>query len=128
MTQKESSRRIEEIDHEIAKLVEERLDASRKADEGIPASEIAQKCRRYERGFMNSLEQEYKDISGYERVLFQALFDMSHSYKYTMYGTKTELADRIKEAIGEEGWRKPYHRRCGIDAGKCQIARYTEVA
>ncbi|MCR5340294.1 MAG: bifunctional chorismate mutase/prephenate dehydratase [Saccharofermentans sp.] len=99
MTQKESSRRIEEIDHEIAKLVEERLDASRKADEGIPASEIAQKCRRYERGFMNSLEQEYKDISGYERVLFQALFDMSHSYKYTMYGTKTELADRIKEAI-----------------------------
>lgn len=99
MTQKESSRRIEEIDHEIAKLVEERLDASRHADEGLPASEIAQKCRRYERGFMNNLEHEYNEISGYERVLFQALFDMSHSYKNTMYGTKTELADRIREAI-----------------------------
>ena len=99
MTQKESSARIEEIDREIAKLVEERLDASRRADEGLPASEIALKCRRYERGFMNNLEHEYNEISGYERVLFQALFDMSHSYKNTMYGTKTELADRIKEAI-----------------------------
>ena len=99
MTQKESSRRIEEIDHEIAKLVEERLEASQRADEGIPASEIAQKCRRYERGFMYNLENDYKDISGYERVLFQALFNMSHSFKNTMYGTKTELADRIKEAI-----------------------------
>ena len=39
MTQKESSRRIEEIDHEIARLVEERLDASRHADEGLPASD-----------------------------------------------------------------------------------------
>ncbi|MBR3465135.1 MAG: bifunctional chorismate mutase/prephenate dehydratase [Clostridiales bacterium] len=99
MTQKESSTRIEEIDREIAKLVEERLEASQRADEGLPASEIAQKCRRYERGFMNGLEQDYKDISGYERVLFQALFNMSHSYKNTQYGTKTELADRIKEAI-----------------------------
>ena len=99
MTQKESTRRIEEIDHEIAKLVEERLDASRQADEGMSASEIAQKCRHYERGFMNSLEQDYKEISGYERVLFQALFDMSHSYKNTQYGTKTDLADLIREAI-----------------------------
>ena len=62
MTQKESSLRIEEIDREIAKLVEERLDASRQADEGLPGSEIALKCRRYERGFMNNLEKEYKDI------------------------------------------------------------------
>jgi chorismate mutase/prephenate dehydratase len=99
MTQKESTTRIEEIDREIAKLVEERLEASQRADEGLPASEIAQKCRRYERGFMNGLEQDYKDISGYERVLFQALFNMSHSYKNTQYGTKTDLADKIKEAI-----------------------------
>lgn len=99
MTQKESSRRIEQIDHEIAKLVEERLDASRLADEGMSASEIAQKCRHYERGFMNSLEQDFKDISGYERVLFQALFNMSHSYKNTQYGTKTDLADKIHEAL-----------------------------
>lgn len=101
MTQKESTRRIEEIDREIAKLVEERLDASRQADEGLPASEIAQKCRRYERGFMNGLEQDYSDISGYERVLFQALFNMSHSYKNSDYGTNTELADRIKKAVEE---------------------------
>ena len=99
MTQKESTTRIEEIDREIAKLVEERLEASQRADEGLPASEIAQKCRRYERSFMNGLELDYKDISGYERVLFQALFNMSHSYKNTQYGTKTELADKIKEAI-----------------------------
>ncbi|MBE7071076.1 MAG: hypothetical protein E7386_11370, partial [Ruminococcaceae bacterium] len=101
MTQKESSLRIEEIDREIAKLVEERLDASRQADEGLPGSEIALKCRRYERGFMNNLEKEYKDISGYERVLFQALFNMSHSYKSSEYGTKTELADRIRKALDE---------------------------
>ena len=101
MTQKESSLRIEEIDREIAKLVEERLDASRQADEGLPSSEIALKCRRYERGFMNNLERDYKDISGYERVLFQALFNMSHSYKNSEYGTKTELADRIRKALEE---------------------------
>lgn len=101
MTQKESSLRIEEIDREIAKLVEERLDASRQADEGLPSSEIALKCRRYERGFMNNLERDYKDISGYERVLFQALFNMSHSYKNSEYGTKTELADRIRKSLEE---------------------------
>ena len=101
MTQKESSLRIEEIDREIAKLVEERLDASRQADEGLPSSEIALKCRRYERGFMNNLEKDYKDISGYERVLFQALFNMSHSYKNSEYGTKTELADRIRKSLEE---------------------------
>ena len=101
MTQKESSARIEEIDREIAKLVEERLEASRRADEGISSSEIALKCRRYERSFMNSLENDYKDISGYERVLFQALFNMSHSFKNSDYGTKTELADRIRKAIEE---------------------------
>ena len=40
MTQKEPSLRIEEIDREIAKLVEERLDASRRADEGaLPTAE-----------------------------------------------------------------------------------------
>ena len=101
MTQKESSLRIEEIDREIARLVEERLDASRQADEGLPSSEIALKCRRYERGFMNNLEKDYKDISGYERVLFQALFNMSHSYKNSEYGTKTELADRIRKSLEE---------------------------
>ena len=101
MTQKESSVRIEEIDREIARLVEERLDASRRADEGISSSEIALKCRRYERSFMNGLEDDYKDISGYERVLFQALFNMSHSYKLSGYGTKTELADRIRKAVEE---------------------------
>ena len=80
MTQKESSLRIEEIDREIARLVEERLDASRRADEGISSSEIALKCRRYERGFMNGLEKDYKDISGYERMLFQALFTLMFMY------------------------------------------------
>ena len=101
MTQKESSLRIEEIDREIAKLVEERLDASRRADEGISSSEIALKCRRYERSFMYGIESEYKDISGYERVLFQALFNMSHTYKLSGYGTNTELADRIRKAVEE---------------------------
>ncbi len=101
MTQKESSLRIEEIDREIARLVEERLDASRRADEGISSSEIALKCRRYERGFMNGLEKDYKDISGYERMLFQALFNMSHSYKNSDYGTNTEMADKIAKAIAD---------------------------
>lgn len=99
MTQKESTKRIEEIDQQIADLVEERLGISKIADENLTKSEIALKCRRYERDFLSSLAGKHKPYDNYERVLFSTLFSLNHSYKNTDYGANTELADKIAHAL-----------------------------
>ncbi len=99
MTQKESNKRIEEIDATIADLVEERLGISKIADENLSKSEIALKCRRYERDFLSSLATKHSPYDNYERVLFSTLFSLNHSYKNSDYGTNTELADKINHAL-----------------------------
>ena len=90
---------IENIDKQIAELFATRLTESRKADEGMLPSEIALKCRRYERDFLVNLSEEQGEFEGYERVLFSTLFNLSHAYKITGYGAKTDLADKIRSAV-----------------------------
>ncbi len=99
MTQKESSKRIEQIDEEIASLVEERLTICKIADKDLTRSEIALKCRRYERDFLSSLASKHSPYDNYERVLFSTLFSLNHSYKNSNYGTNKELAEQIKRAL-----------------------------
>lgn len=93
MTQKQAGKRIEEIDEQIKELFKERLEASKMANETLTKSEIALKSRRYERSYLAGLESSNQLIDNYERVLFSTMFNLSHSYRNTEYGTRTELAD-----------------------------------
>ena len=125
MTKEESAKRIEEIDRQIAGLFEERLEASAAADRNLTRSEIALKCRRYERQFLGGLSAGFHDVDNYERVLFSTLFNLSHSYKNNQYGKLTALADRIHEAMATSPKEFPKSATVacqGIEGAYSQIA------
>jgi len=116
---------IEEIDSKIADLFAKRLSESRKADEGMLPSEIALKCRKYERDFLLKLSENNSEFEGYERVLFSTLFNLSHAYKLTGYGSKTELADKISCALENTPKQFPESAfvACqGVEGANSQIA------
>ena len=116
---------IEDIDSRIAELFATRLTESRKADEGMLPSEIALKCRKYERDFLLKLSENNSEFEGYERVLFSTLFNLSHAYKLTGYGAKTELADKISYALENTPKQFPESAfvACqGVEGANSQIA------
>jgi len=121
----DNERKIEEIDKEISDLFAQRMEASKKADENLSKSEIALKCRRYEREFLLNLAGNSGEYDGYERVLFSTLFNLSHSYKMTDYGAKTDLADKIKAALENTPKQFPESAMVacqGIEGANSQIA------
>ena len=125
MTQKQAGKRIEEIDEQIRELFAERLEASKMANETLTKSEIALKSRRYERSYLAGLETSNQLIDNYERVLFSTMFNLSHSYRNTEYGTRTELADQIKKALEttpQELPKSPMVACQGIEGAYSQIA------
>ncbi|MBP5260714.1 MAG: prephenate dehydratase [Clostridiales bacterium] len=92
---KDINKRIEDIDSAIAKLFNERLELTRQADEGLSASEIALRCRKYEREILGQ-------SGDFDRVLLATMFNLSRSYKLTGYGdNKSPLVEEIKKAIEE---------------------------
>ncbi|MBP5655351.1 MAG: prephenate dehydratase [Clostridiales bacterium] len=122
---KTEEQNIENIDKKIAELFAERLTESRKADEGMLPSEIALKCRKYERDFLVNLAEDKGEFEGYERVLFSTLFNLSHAYKLTGYGAKTDLADKITSAL--ESTPKQFPETAfvacqGVEGANSQIA------
>ncbi|SCW69826.1 chorismate mutase / prephenate dehydratase [Ruminococcaceae bacterium YRB3002] len=91
----EPDKRIEEIDSEIRRLFEERLEMTKLADEGLTTSEIALRCRKYER-------EQLGNAGDFDRVLLATIFNLSRSYKLTGYGTAgSPLVDEIRRAIAE---------------------------
>ena len=125
MTQKQAGKRIEEIDEQIKELFKERLEASKMANETLTKSEIALKSRRYERSYLAGLESSNQLIDNYERVLFSTMFNLSHSYRNTEYGTRTELADQIRKALEttpQELPKSPMVACQGIEGAYSQIA------
>jgi chorismate mutase/prephenate dehydratase len=125
MTQKEAGKRIEEIDEKIRQLFAERLEASKTANETLTKSEIVQKSRRYERSYLSGLESSNSLVDNYERVLFSTMFNLSHSYRNTEYGARTELADQIRSALEntpKELPKAPMVACQGIEGAYSQIA------
>ena len=89
----EPGKRIEQIDEEIKKLFEERLEMTRLADDGMSPAEISLKCRKYERGML-------VNAGSFDRILLATMFNLSRSYKLTNYGDgDSELVNRIRRAI-----------------------------
>lgn len=89
----EPTKRIEEIDQEIKRLFEERLEMTQEADRGMTSSEIALKCRRYEREMLVK-------AGSLDRILLATMFNLSRSYKMTNYGGgESILVDKIRRAL-----------------------------
>ena len=125
MTQNQAGKRIEEIDEQIRELFAERLEASKAANETLSKSEISLKSKRYERSYLSGLQSSNSLIDNYERVLFSTMFNLSHSYRNTEYGTRTDLADKIHNALEttpKELPKSPMVACQGIEGAYSQIA------
>lgn len=96
----EINKRIEETDKEIMSLFDSRLELTREADMNLSQSEIALRCRKYEREFLVKLAEESGDKESFRRVLAATMFSLSHSYKLTDEIYKdSKIARQIKDAI-----------------------------
>ncbi len=96
MAAETNEQRIRTIDKEVAKLLQERLELGAG---GAQDSQSALSSRSYERSFMNELEREYPGSRGYEQILFQTIFNLSHSYRATSGRSESDLAGKINTAI-----------------------------
>ena len=91
---------IRAIDKQVAELVEKRIRMTTEREQGLTPGESALQGRRYEREFLTAIEHDGDaEMESCERVLFQTLFNLSHSYSATQNGEKTDLAERIQKAV-----------------------------
>jgi len=95
-----ADKRIEEIDLEMSKLFSERLKLSKIADENLKSSDIALRCRKYERAFLADIANKDAEFESFNRVFFATMFNLSHTYKLTGYGElESDLINQIKASI-----------------------------
>lgn len=89
---------IDQIDNEIVRLFQERMDvaakiAEYKKEQGMP---ILQPTREREK-LAEVSEKSREDMQSYMRVLYSLLFELSRTYQER--GNRTELFDKIEYAI-----------------------------
>ena len=89
---------IDQIDNEIVRLFQERMDvaakiAEYKKEQGMP---ILQPAREREK-LAEVSEKSREDMQSYMRVLYSLLFELSRTYQER--GNRTELFDKIENAI-----------------------------
>lgn len=89
---------IDQIDNEIVRLFQERMDvaakiAEYKKEQGMP---ILQPAREREK-LAEVSEKSREDMQSYMRVLYSLLFELSRTYQER--GNRTELYDKIEYAI-----------------------------
>lgn len=89
---------IDQIDNEIVRLFQERMDvaakiAEYKKEQGMP---ILQPAREREK-LAEVSEKSREDMQSYMRVLYSLLFELSRTYQER--GNRTELFDKIEYAI-----------------------------
>ncbi len=89
---------IDQIDDQIVRLFQERMDvaakiAAYKKEQGLP---ILQPAREREK-LAEVSEKSREDMQSYMRVLYSLLFELSRTYQER--GNRTELFDKIENAI-----------------------------
>lgn len=95
-----SENEIREIDKQVAELITKRIKLTADREQGLTPSEAAIEGRKYERELLAAINHDGDaEMESCERVLFQTLFNISHSYSSTQNGTRTDLADRINSAL-----------------------------
>ncbi len=95
-------KKIDEIDDNLIKLFEDRMEvaaaiAEYKKANGLPVRDSAREKEK----LLDVLEKTKDDLKEYTPLLYQVLFEMSRSYQARLNGEGTELTEQIKEAIGK---------------------------
>ena len=100
MVTMETRDELEQIDLKIKELVERRLKLTTRSDLMMSKSESALAGRKYERELLHSLsDQKDYNLENCERMMFQTLFNVSHSYVSSQNGKKSELSETIKKTL-----------------------------
>ncbi|MCQ2505395.1 MAG: bifunctional chorismate mutase/prephenate dehydratase [Saccharofermentans sp.] len=100
MVSMETRDELEAIDSEIRDLVAKRLRLTTQTDRMMSKSDSALAGRKYERELLHSLsDNEDYNLENCERMMFQTLFNISHSYCSSQNGKKSELSELIKSAM-----------------------------
>ncbi|MBQ4271762.1 MAG: bifunctional chorismate mutase/prephenate dehydratase [Clostridiales bacterium] len=126
MVSQETQNEIARIDREISELVEKRLKLTTESESVMTRSEAALAGRRYEREILNGIEYDGDpSLESCERVMFQTLFNLSHSYSASNLTKRSELADIIAKALKETPKEFPKNAlvACqGVEGAYSQIA------
>ena len=91
---------IDAIDGELVKLFVRRMEASEKVAAAKRGSATPVQDPAREREILARVsELAGNDLAGYSRILFSNLFELSRSYQAQRINHRTELADKIENAL-----------------------------
>ena len=108
MDLKELRTQIDSIDTELVRIFEKRMQtaleiARFKKENNLPVSDIGR-----ERDVINKVTSEVSpELSGYAKVLFQTLFDLSRSYQRKSINKKSRLCEKIERITAETPKLRP---------------------
>lgn len=100
MNLEELRSQIDQIDNSIVDLFQRRMDvaaqiAQYKSENGLP---ILQSAREREK-LADIASKSRDEMQSYLRVLYSLLFELSRTYQQKLHGARTELFERISDAI-----------------------------
>ena len=94
----EAREKIDNIDSELVKLFEERMNTAAKIAEYKRENGKSVFDPARERDILNRVTSEVdKDLEGYVKALYLTLFDLSRSYQKKLLGGKSRLTAKIEE-------------------------------
>lgn len=99
---KELRNEIDSIDEQMVKLFEKRMETAAKIAEYKKENGMAVYDRSRERNVINKVTSMVKpEFSGYTKVLYQTMFDVSSSYQRKKNAGKSKLCEKIERITAE---------------------------
>ncbi|HAW16487.1 MAG TPA: bifunctional chorismate mutase/prephenate dehydratase [Clostridiales bacterium] len=116
---------IRKIDGELKALMEERLKLTLETQKDMTVSEAALASRKYERAFMNDLQDSDINMESIKRTFFRQVFNLSRSYTASESVKDSKIRADIEAALestGKEFPRSALVACQGIEGAYSQIA------
>lgn len=99
---------IDTIDSELVRLFEKRMDTAAKIAEFKKSNGLPVFNQGREREVINKVTSETRpELSGYARVLYQTLFDVSRSYQHKINSKQSPLCEKIDKITSETPKLRP---------------------
>ena len=98
---------IRKIDGELKALMEERLKLTLEAQKDMTVSEAALASRKYERAFMNDLQDSDINMESIKRTFFRQVFNLSRSYTASESVKDSKIRADIEAALESTGKEFP---------------------
>lgn len=117
---------IDEIDKELCRLFEARMEVAREAARCKLEQDMPVYAPAREREILVSRSREVKpELSGYARVLYATLFDLSRSYQSALMTKNFSMIKEIEDAIASSPERLPSEATVacqGVEGAYSQLA------